>query len=114
MKKAEAARREQERLRKLAEARQDRAIVRANEKGLEAPTPIIPMATVDAPERTVRGDFGATTRKLVWKFEIEDEDVLSREWLMPNEKAIAGAVAGGIRNIRGVRIYQDVDVAVRS
>jgi hypothetical protein len=113
MAKQAAAQAEQERLRKLADRRQERAEARAEAKGEDAPPPAIPLPTVEAPPRTVQTASGASTIKLVWKYEVTNENELPREWLMPNEKAIAAAVRAGIRSIPGVRVYQAPEGASR-
>lgn len=49
----------------------------------------------------------------VWKFEVTDANKVPAEFMIPDEKAIRLAVAGGARKIEGVRIYEDVNIAVR-
>lgn len=133
--KAEAARREQERLaaeerakaeaeaaaaRAAAQAEQDeKARAEAEKAAQEAEARAIEQRKVEAqtqaevtkaPEPTKLA--GVSTRK-VWKFEIERPLQVPREYLMVNEKAIRSAVADGVRDIQGVRIYQDESVVVR-
>jgi len=109
----EAARKEQERLRRAAEAKAARQAARAKARGEEPPPPIIPLPSVAAPEKTTRTEAGSVTVRKVWRFEITDEAAVPREWLMVNEKAIGAAVKAGIRSIPGVRVYQAEEVAVR-
>ena len=56
---------------------------------------------------------GSSVRK-VWKFEIVDETVVPVEYLTVDERKIRAAVTLGAREIPGVRIYEDVSVAVRT
>jgi len=109
----EAARKEQERLRRAAEAKAARQAARAAARGEEPPAPTIPLPSVAAPEKTVRTAAGSVTVRRVWRFEVLDETAVPREWLMVNEKAIGAAVKAGIRSIPGVSIYQAEEVAVR-
>jgi hypothetical protein len=110
--KAEAARKEQERQLKLASKRQETADAKAQANG-EVAAPPVPVAIIQAPEKTTRTAAGSVTVRKVWKFIITDENVVPRDWCVPNEKAIGAAVKAGIRNIPGVQIYEDEEVAVR-
>lgn len=49
----------------------------------------------------------------VWTFEVTDEDQLPRKFLMADEQHIRKAVAEGIRDIPGVRIWEDERMASR-
>jgi hypothetical protein len=61
-----------------------------------------------------RGDFGAVaTLRSVWTFEVMDRSKIPADYLMVNEAAIKGAVKAGIREIPGVRIYQEQSAVVR-
>lgn len=111
--KQEAARREQERLRKLAEAKAARQAAKAEAKGEEPPAPIIPLPTVAAPAKTTRTAEGSVTMRTVWKFEVVDPDAVPREYLIVNERAIGAVVKAGVRQIPGVRIFEVEEVAVR-
>jgi hypothetical protein len=106
----EAARKEQERLRRLADARQERAEKRAEEKGLEAPAPIIPMPTVQAPPKTIRTASGAVTTRTVWKHEVVDMAALPDEYKIADEVKLGKVVRAGVREIPGVRIYEEMVV----
>jgi cell fate (sporulation/competence/biofilm development) regulator YlbF (YheA/YmcA/DUF963 family) len=113
MDKQEAARREQEALRRKQEAEAKRAAARAEKKGVAAPPPP-PPAIVQTPEKTTRTDAGSASVRKVWRFEVIDESQVPREYLVVDEKKIRAVVKAGVRSIPGVRIYEDVDVAVRS
>lgn len=55
-----------------------------------------------------RGEFGSVaTTRTAWKHEITDATKIPREYLMPNDAAIKAAVKAGVREIAGVRIYQE-------
>jgi hypothetical protein len=56
------------------------------------------------------------SNRVVWKFEIEDESLLPREFLMPDERAIAQVVneQQGDTKIPGVKVIKDVQIGARS
>jgi hypothetical protein len=58
---------------------------------------------------------GVSTRTIK-RFEIVDESLLPREYLVPDEKKIRGVVAalGFDAHIPGVRVYEDTIIAARS
>ncbi len=106
----EAARKEQERLRKLAEARQARQAVKAEEKGLEAPPVQIPMPTVQAPPKTLHTAFGSVSTRNVWKHEVVDMAALPDEYKIADEVKLGKVVRAGVREIPGVRIFEEMVV----
>jgi uncharacterized membrane protein YgaE (UPF0421/DUF939 family) len=79
--------------------------------GVEAPQ-VTPPAVVTAKE-TVRTETGTASFKTEWKFEIEDETKLDREYLMPNLAKIRADVKAGQRDIPGVRIWEEKGVSLR-
>lgn len=58
------------------------------------------MLVVTAPEKPK----GMTT---IWKYEITDENAIPREYCIPSPGKLTDAVRDGIREIPGVRIYQE-------
>lgn len=48
-----------------------------------------------------------------WAFEIENDKLVPRDYLMVDEKAIRQAIRDGVRTIPGVRIYQEESLRVR-
>ena len=106
----EAARKEQERLRKLAEAKQARQAQRAEDKGLEAPPVVIPMPTVQAPPKTIHTASGSVTTRTVWKHEVLDMAALPDEYKIADEVKLGKVVRAGVREIPGVRIYEEMVV----
>lgn len=106
----EAARKEQERLRKLAEAKQARQAARAEEKGLEAPPVVIPMPTVQAPPKTLRTAAGSVTVRTTWKHEVVDFAALPEEYKVADDVKLGKVVRAGVREIPGVRIYEEMVV----
>lgn len=118
MKIAEAARKEQERLRRLAEKRQAAAAARAEAKGLETPVVVPLVPVVAAPAKTVKTESGAkiTYRKQT-HFEVVDPSSVPREYWTLDEKKIGAAVRVGIATpdnpIPGVRIWVTEEATVR-
>lgn len=112
---AEAARKEQERLRLLAEKRQERAAVRAEERGVEPP-PVMPIVpTVAAPAKTVATESGAKiTYRKTPHMEITDPDAVPRQFCSPDEKKCRAALVNGIvAEIPGVRYWVTEEATVR-
>ena len=65
-----------------------------------------------APEKTQRYDGVKSTTKKVWTFEILDNNAVPRKYLEVDTTAIRNAVRAGVRDIPGVRIYQDVQLSI--
>jgi len=113
----EIARKQEEKLRLAKEKKDARAI--ENNKPVEvAPTP-----TIERREATVKvGAVSATTKKS-WKFEIENFEELPKEVIAEvlaqaktkgiYDMVVRKRVGSGIREIKGVRIFEDFDVSVR-
>lgn len=118
LKVQEAARKEQERLRLLAEKRQAKAAERAEERGLEAP-PVMPIVpTVAAPAKTVATESGAkVTYRKQTHFEVVDASQVPQQYWTLDEKKIGAAVRAGIASpenpIPGVRIWITEEATVR-
>lgn len=103
----EAQRLAEEAAARLAEAQTAEAAVKS------LPTLEIPRAVVEAPAPLKSASGGVSTRK-VWKHEITDATAIPREFLKVDEQAIRQAIRDGRRDIPGVRIYQDDQLAVRA
>jgi hypothetical protein len=115
---AEAARKEQERLRLLAEKRQAKAAERAEAKGVEPP-PVIPIApTVAPPAKSVQTDSGSrVTYRTQTHFEVTDAALVPDAYKTIDERKIGAAVRSGIATsenpIPGVRIWTTEEAVVR-
>lgn len=80
------------------------------------PAPVVQAAPIKAAEavRVVSsGGRVMATASTVWRHEVVDPAAVPRQFLMVNEAAIKAAVAGGMREIPGVRIFEDVRTVVR-
>lgn len=117
---------EEERKARLEEARlqkiRDEANAKREEKGQDQI--MTPVKTVERTDQTVQsGDgLGKSTAKKVWKFEVQKisdfpEEILKKILTVAWEKGIIDQVIrkevqSGAREIKGVRIYEDFDIAV--
>lgn len=112
--KIELERREREKKAKeAAEALQKQINKEAEEKGVAAPT-VIPPA-IPKTDTIVRTETGTTAfAKRPWKFEIEDHEKVPREYCMPDNQKIRDAVKMGVREIPGVRIFEDIQMNYKS
>lgn len=109
----EAERKEKERVAREESARvQAQAEAEAKAMNVEpakAVVPVIPKA-----DTVTRADTGSAHTRKVWEFEITDASIVPREFLTVDPKLIRAAVAAGIRNISGVRIYQEEKLSYRT
>jgi hypothetical protein len=100
--------------RKQNEARvelQKQVDAEAAAKGVESVT-IAPVA-MPTKKEPVRSDSAVSSAVMVWKHEVIDAAAVPREYLMVDDKAIAAAVKAGIRNVAGVRIFEEAEMRVR-
>jgi hypothetical protein len=94
---------ETERLAK-EEARR-RAIQEAHEKaGHEVKAPVV----LERPENKI----GNTQTRKVWTFEVVDFSKLPDEYKSINQVAVNQAVRSGVREIKGLRIYQEEQLSI--
>ena len=112
---AEKARKEQAEAAKLAETerlRAEAAKAKAEMKDEQAAAVIAPVIQV-APVAAKQA--GESTKK-IWKYRITDETLIPREYLMPNDKALAGMASGtkGAIKIPGIEFYFENVMAIKS
>jgi hypothetical protein len=80
---------------------------------VEAPPPPVPIPI--KAETVTRSDTGASAHvRKVWKAEILKAREVPREFCEPSMKLINEAVKGGIREIKGVRIWEDLQTILRT
>ena len=76
-----------------------------------------PVVTTAAPiadqQTTIKAGGAAATFRKVWKFEVEDATRVPDAYRVVDEKLIRAAVADGAREIPGVRIYAEEQVATK-
>ncbi len=112
------ARKEEDRLQKIRDAKNKR-----NEEKGKAPD-LTPTPIIERAEKTVETESGKSTAKKVWKFEIEaysklPKDVIEEVLYQAQQKGIQEAVikrmvGNGRREIAGVRIFEDFDVNIKA
>lgn len=79
----------------------------------DEPVPVAAPVVVKEAARVVSFSGTKASASIKWKGEVTDIDALPRQYLMPNKAAIDAAIAGGVRQIPGVNIYEDVRTAIR-
>jgi len=108
----EAAQKERERLEREYQAKLKREEKRAEKKG-EEPRTVAPPPVVETPVPTkTYGSSASATMKEYWKFTVENPALIPEEYKIPDEKKIRAAVNRGVREIPGIRIYPEQDVAI--
>lgn len=68
---------------------------------------------LDLMAQNMKVEDGSLTKKMKWIFEIEDESQIPKEFLSIDEKKIQMAIKGGIRNIPGVKIFENLEIEMR-
>jgi len=105
----EAEKRAQEEARKL----QDDLNKEAEEKGVE-PVQVIP-PTIPEEKKIVHTETGASAHfRTVWKAEVVDDAAVPRNFCTPDMRKINDAVKAGVREIAGVRIWEDKQPVLRA
>jgi len=101
---------EEEARRQTAElqAKLDAEAKAANVEPVKIEAPVVPKAS--GPVRTAEGTSYQHTE---WRFEVQDDAAIPREYLMPCETRIRQAVKDGVRNIPGVRIFEHTETRFR-
>lgn len=101
---------EEERLRKLVEEANKKAQEYAEITGEEHIPIVIPQTEV---KQSVKSNLGTTTIKKVWTFEVVNENEIPREYLVLDVKKVNEAIKAGVREIKGLKIYEKDEIAVR-
>lgn len=104
---------EQKRLDAILAQQREEELKRAQAEGTTAPAiglsvPVAPIAN------TVHSDTGAASGRSVWKWSVEDLTKVPEEYFILDEKKINGLVRGGVREIAGIKIYEEKDVSFRT
>jgi hypothetical protein len=129
---AEAERQRQEAQKKVDDAAAELAQLKAGEPGASdrvaalektieeetvaanAETPLVAFPVVAEQDKVVRTAAGSASFAHDWTFEIQDVNLIPRNYLVPDEKAIRQAVKGGMREIPGIRIFEQTMAKVRA
>jgi hypothetical protein len=107
----EARRKEQARQDALAAKRMERA----EAKGVVSPIPEVIAPIVQGAEKRIETEFGGASFTAKWNFQITDESLLPREYLMANEVKIRAVVKAlkADTKIPGVRVFDEGSVSIR-
>jgi len=98
----------------------ERAATTAREKAereaaalFDEPTPMAAPVVAREAARVVSSGGALASASTKWTHEVLDPSLVPRNYLMVNDGAVKAAVAGGLRNIPGVRIFETVRTAIR-
>jgi len=105
-------RQQEEEARKATEELQRKINADAEKAGVEPPR--VPDIVIPKAETITRVESGSSFQRKDWVFEMEDENLLPREYLMVNDQAIRAAIKAGIRKIPGVRIFEKSSTTFRT
>lgn len=111
-KKAEEERKRQEQLAKEQAALQAKLDAEAKAAGVQ-PTQAAPVVSTPAMPKKVSTAEGTAYQTSRWTFEITDETQVPREFCMPDPRKIRAQVEAGIREIPGVRVFQETKTSFR-
>lgn len=81
--------------------------------GDEPPPPSAPVVAKEAARVITSSGRVAAVASTVWRHEVTDAAQVPRQYLMVDDAAVKAAIAGGAREIPGVRIYEDIRTAIR-
>jgi hypothetical protein len=108
MAQREAEKKAQDEARKL----QKKLDKEAAKKGIEAPVVAAPVMPKES--SVTRTESGASSHvRKAWKHEVIDATLVPREFCLPVDKLIRQAVVGGLREIPGVRIYEEAQAIIK-
>jgi hypothetical protein len=112
--KVELERRKQEEAaRKAAADLQKKIDAEAKKAGVEAP--IVTAPVIPKQESAVRTETGTSAYQVKrWSFEIIDATMVPIEYCSPDEKKIRDAIRMGIREVKGVRIFEEMSTRLRT
>ena len=98
---------EQEALVKKLQKEEEQKAQESAERGA-AYTPVAPAPVVVPPvPKATRTTEGSSSQRLDWTFEVADPDLVPIKYRSVDEKLVRKDVKAGVREIPGVRIYQD-------
>lgn len=68
---------------------------------------------IDLMNQSIKVEDGQVSKKMKWVFEIENADEVPRDFLCVDEKKIQLAIKNGIRHIKGIKIYESMEIDMR-
>lgn len=78
----------------------------------DAPAPV-PVETKDVGRVVSVSGHVAATARTIWRHRVVDPEKIPRAYLAPNDAAIKAAIAGGVRQIDGIEIVEELVTAIR-
>lgn len=106
LKKEEERLKEENRLQEKQQKQHEKAVEKAEDKGVVPPAPPAPVHV------ETEGKVEGLQMRKIWTFQIEDEMKIPKEYMIADTKKIGKVVKAGIREIPGVRIYEDSSSAI--
>lgn len=100
---------EQERIRKAELAKIEKKVETGT---MKVETAIKKIETVQEVQKSVQGTFGAASTRIIKKVRITDENLIPREYLVPDMKKIEQVAKAGVV-IPGVEVYEEKSIAIR-
>ena len=94
------------------EAARKKAEDDARKHEIQAPTVVAPV--IPETQRAVRTEEGSAHQRRVWSYEVMDAALIPVEYKIVNEQSIRDAIKMGIREIAGVRIFEEVKTVFRT
>lgn len=79
----------------------------------DEPAPVAAPTVVKEAVRVVTASGAKASGSIKWKGEVEDIDLVPRQYMRVNQDAIDAAVKGGTRAIPGVRIFETINTSIR-
>lgn len=71
-------------------------------------------AYVTTAPKNIRGEGAMSYEQTVWRYEIEDESLIPREYLCIDDSKVKGVVKAGVRNIPGLKIFSEQKTIIKS
>ena len=107
---------EEARKRKASKAEIEAARKAAEEeaKKHEIEAPLVTVPVMPEEQRAVRTENASAHQRKVWTFEIQNAALVPADYKIINEQAIRDAIRIGIREIPGVRIYEETKTVFRT
>jgi hypothetical protein len=104
---------QQQKIAEEAKKLNDKISKQALKAGVEAPQPMF-IPVVDSAPEIIRTAAGSASLRTTWAFEVTDFSQVPDEYKVIDTAAVKNAMSAGIRNIPGIRIFQEVKTQIRS
>lgn len=104
-------RKSEETARKRAQEEQERLNREAEAAGVEAP--VVPEVVEPEEPTSVRTAGGTAYMQSRWTFGLEDLGKVPAEYLMLDERRVRAAIKAGVREIPGLKIFEQKSMAIR-